>query len=96
MNLNTSVLKQQRVKLGLTQQEVAERAGVKNAQYQRLEGGQREITRASFALAYKVLKALDLDIDLFMEGKYQIKEVLYRGYDDRLYHYETGEPVEDE
>ena len=91
----STILKQQRLMLGLTQQDVADRAGIQLAQYQRIESGQREIGRASLTVAYHILKALEIDIDKFMAGQYQIKEILYRGYDDRLYNFETGEPVDE-
>lgn len=81
--------------LGLTQQEVADKAAIQLQQYQRIESGEREIDRASFTVAYKILKALEIDLDKFMAGQYQIKEILYRGYDDRLYNFETCEPVDD-
>ena len=81
--------------LGLTQQEVADKATIQLQQYQRIESGEREIVRASLAVAYNILKALEIDLDKFMAGQYQIKEILYRGYDDRLYNFETGEPVDE-
>ena len=95
MYRHSTILKQQRIMLGLTQQEVADKAAIQLQQYQRIESGEREIVRASLTVAYKILKALEIDLDKFMAGQYQIKEILYRGYDDRLYNFETGEPVDE-
>ena len=87
-------LRIRRNQLGLTQQEVANRAGIQLVQYQRFELGVRDIRRASFQVAYKVFRVLEIDIDKFMNGEYCIQELLYRGSDGRLYTFETGEPVE--
>ena len=95
MHHDSTILKQQRNMLGLTQQEVADRAAIQLQQYQRIESGEREISRASLTVAYKILKALEIDIDKFMAGQYQIKEILYRSYDNRLYDFETGKPVDE-
>lgn len=45
-------------------------------------------------VAYKILKALEMDVDRYVAGDYEIREVLYRGRDGRLYNYETDELVE--
>lgn len=95
MYRHSTILKQQRIMLGLTQQEVADKAAIHLQQYQRIESGEREIDRASLTVAYKILKALEIDLDKFMAGQYQIKEILYRGFDDRLYNFDTGESVDE-
>ena len=87
-------LKIRRQKLGLTQEEAAEKAGIRLSQYQRFESGDRELCAASFTVAYRVLKALDMDVERFAAGEYEIRELIYRGHDGRLYNYETDEPVE--
>jgi len=92
MYRHSTILKQQRIMLGLTQQEVADKAAIHLQQYQRIESREREIDRASLTVAYNILKALEIDLDKIMAGQYQIKEILYRGYDDRLYNFETGGP----
>ena len=56
------LLRERRVVLGLTQQQVADKAGIKLPQYQKFEGGQRNLRTASFQIACRVLEALDLDI----------------------------------
>jgi len=88
------VLKKRRNQLGLTQQEVAEKAGINIKQYQRFETGERELTDASFMTTCQVLKALDMDAGKYATGEYEIKELIYRGHDDRLYNYDTDEPIE--
>ena len=41
----------------------------------------------------QLLRALEIDMDKFMDGEYRVQELLYWGSDGRLYHFETGEPV---
>ncbi len=94
MSCDRYVLKKRRKQLGLTQQEVAEKAGIHLKQYQRFENGERELTDASFMTTYQVLKALEMDAAKYAAGEYEIKELLYRGHDNRLYNYETDEPLE--
>lgn len=66
------ILRNQRETLGLTQQEVANKAGVQLRQYQRLESGERSIYGASFRIAISVCKALQLDPQRFIDGVYSI------------------------
>ena len=67
-----SILKQQRISLDLTQQEVADRAAIPLQSYQQFESGTRDITRASFRLACRVFEALDINPFCFHMGKYAI------------------------
>lgn len=63
-----SFLRKRRMELHLTQQEVADRAGINIGQYQKLEYGKRDLWRASFYLASCVLMALEIDVsDYFHE-----------------------------
>ena len=55
-------LKEKRVSARLTQQQVADKAGIKLQQYQKFESGERNLRTASFQIACRVLEALDLDI----------------------------------
>ena len=55
-------LKAQRLRLGLTQQQVADKAGILLQHYQKFEGGERKLRTASFEVACRVLEALELDI----------------------------------
>lgn len=89
------VLKKRRIQMGLTLQEVANKAGINIKQYQRFESGDRELASASFATTVQVLKALDLDAEKYAAGEYEIKELIYRGHDNHLYNFETDEPIEE-
>ncbi len=59
------ILREKRVALGLTQQEVADSADIPLQSYQKFEGGKRQIRQASFDIASRVLDALELDITDF-------------------------------
>jgi len=65
----------QREKLGLSQEEVAEKAGITLKQYQTFEGHDRNLSSSSFRIVHAVLSALDLDITAFNKGKYSIEEI---------------------
>ena len=54
-------LAKQREALGLTQQEVADRAKINIRQYQRLENGERSIYSSSFRIGLNVCHALKID-----------------------------------
>lgn len=64
-NEATEHLKNHRHELHLTQQAVADKARIQLQQYQKFEGGQRNILTASFTVACAVLNALDIDISDF-------------------------------
>lgn len=66
----SGILKRKRLRLGLTQQQVADKAGIHQQQYQKFENGDRDITNSSFYTACKVIEALDMDISSFYHGKY--------------------------
>lgn len=94
MSYDGIALKKRRKQLGLTLQEVADNAGLSIKQYQRFEAGDRELASASFMTTVRVLKALNMDAQKYAAGEYEIKELIYRGHDGRLYNFETDEPVE--
>ena len=94
MSYDRYVLKKRRKQLGLTLQEVANRAMIDIKQYQRFESGDRELASASFATSVQVLHALELDPVKYAAGEYEIKELIYRGHDNRLYNFEADEPIE--
>ena len=94
MSYDRYVLKKHRQKLGLTLQQVADKAGIQIKQYQRFEAGDRELSDAGFITVYKVLKTLEMDIEKYASGEYEIKELIYRGHDGRLYNFDTDEPIE--
>ena len=72
-----SVLREKRVVLGLTQQQVADKAGIILQQYQKFESGERDIMTSSFRTACKVIEALGMDITDFYHGEYTIGEEVY-------------------
>ena len=70
VHINTGcMLREWRVVNGLTQQQVAEKAGITQQQYQRFESGTRDLRRCSFEVACKVLEALQMDIVKFYHGE---------------------------
>ena len=68
------VLIEARKKLGLTQQQVADKACVAMRHYQMFEGGTRKLTSSSFWTASKILQALELDITTFARGGYTMHD----------------------
>lgn len=58
---NAGVLRSRREQLGLTQQEVAERAGIKLPQYQRIESGVRQLSGCSMRIGLAICAVLLLD-----------------------------------
>lgn len=75
VNMTTeSVLRQRRVTLELTQQEVADRAHISLQQYQKFESGARNIRTASFQLACRVIEALEMNVSDFYHNAYVLGE----------------------
>lgn len=66
----SNILKERRINLRLTQQEVAEKAKILPQQYQKFENGERKIESATFQTACKIIEALDMDITKFYHGEY--------------------------
>jgi len=67
------VLIRQREKLGLTQEDVATKAGIKLSQYQMYESHDgREFSSSSMRIVVAVLTALDLDPTAFAKGDYSV------------------------
>lgn len=56
-----AILFRRREQLHMTQQQVADGAGIQLRQYQRLESGERNIRASSLRIALLVCKALDID-----------------------------------
>ena len=92
---NDGLLREKRVTLGLTQQEVADRADIKLQQYQKLESGERNIRRASFDLACRVIEALGMNISDFFHDKYILGEEVYWDSDGVKY-VKTGKLIEED
>lgn len=59
-------LKHQREGLGMTQQQVADTAGILLRQYQRLESGERSMASTSLRIGLSVCDALKLDPHRFV------------------------------
>ena len=74
MQMEHSILKQAREKLGLTQQQIADKARIHQRQYQRFESGERNLSSSSFNIACRVLDALQLDITAYAHGEYVLSE----------------------
>lgn len=70
------VLRERRVVLGLTQQQVAGRAGISLKGYRNFETGTRDIMRASFSIACRVIEALEMNISDFYHDEYVFGEEL--------------------
>jgi len=65
-----TIIKNAREKLGMTQQQVADKAIIQLRQYQRFESNERQLSSASFNIACRILDALQLDITSYAHGKY--------------------------
>ena len=72
MRAEKSILREEREKLGLTQQEVSDKARIQLRQYQRFETGERNLSSASFFTACNVMKALELDPTMYFQGQYAL------------------------
>lgn len=65
----------QREKFGLSQAEVAEKAGIKLEQYQRYEQTGVNISSSSLRIVHAVLTALELDTSAFGAGEYALEDL---------------------
>lgn len=63
-----TILREKRKALGMTQQQVANKANVVLQQYQKFESGKRNIMTCTFLIACRVLEALEIDITEFYRG----------------------------
>ncbi len=63
-------LKEKRLALEMTQQEVAEKAKISLSSYQKFESGVRDIRNSSFEVACRVVTALGMDPTSFYKGEY--------------------------
>jgi len=90
-----NILREKRVVLGLTQKEVAEKARVPLASYQRFESGERQIRTASFQLACRVIEALGMNISDFYHGEYVLGEEIYATKEGIRYK-KTGKLIEED
>ena len=88
-----SILREQRVTQNMTQAQVATKAGITLQQYQKFERDQRNIRTASFQLACRVLRALNMDIERFFDGDYCIGEEVSISADGKLCYAKTGRDI---
>ena len=84
------LLKERRVTCGMTQQQVADKAGILIQHYQKFEGGERNLRTASFDVACRVLEALDLDIVKYFHHEYALAEEQHKDAE------KTGKLVDEE
>ncbi len=91
-----AMLHEMRVRLGLSQAQIAEKAEISQQMYQRFESGKRNLMTSSFAVTCKVLEALNMDITRFYHGEYVIGGEIYFDRDGKLRYIETGKLVDEE
>ena len=92
----SSILHEWRIVHGLTQRQVAEKAGITQQQYQYFESGKRDLRRSSFTTACKVLEALDMDIVKFFHGEYVFGAPIYIDENGKIRYKETGKLLGEE
>ena len=90
-----NILKERRVILGLTQQQVADKAKIIVQQYQKLESGERKIMSASFNIACRVIEALEMNVSDFYHGKYMLGEEIYSSKEGLRYK-KTGKLINED
>lgn len=90
-----SILREKRVVLGLTQQQVADRAKIPLQSYQRFERGERNIKTASFQMACRVIEALEMNISDFYHDKYAFGEEIISSSEGLRYK-KTGKLINDD
>lgn len=83
------ILREKRIVLGLTQQQVADKAKIVLQQYQKFESGERSIMNCSFEIACRVIEALGMNISDFYHGKYTIGEEVFNK-NGELHYNSTG------
>ena len=91
-----SMLHGMRIRLGLSQAQIAEKAGITQQMYQRFESGKRNLRTSSFEVTCKVLEALNMDITKFYHGEYVIGGEVYIGQDGQLHYVENEKRIDSE
>lgn len=90
------ILKERRLILRMTQQQVADKAKISLSQYQKFENSTRNIRTASFSLACRVIEALEMNISKFYHGEYAIGEEVYLDKNGTLRYVKTGRDVNED
>jgi len=85
-----TILREKRVVLGLTQQQVADRAKITIRQYQAFESDERNIRTASYQLACRVIEALEMDVSKFYHNEYIFGEETAFDKNGQLRYVKTG------
>ena len=75
MQRDCGVLENRRKELGMTQQQVADKAKVQLRQYQRFENGERTIASASMRIGLSICCALELDPRRFIAETFDMLPV---------------------
>jgi len=70
-----ALLIDRREELGLSQEEVAKKAGITLKQYQRYEKNGVQISSSSTRIVNAVFKALELSVDAFGNCEYAVKPI---------------------
>ena len=91
-----AVLRDMRVRLGLSQAEIAKKAGIPQQVYQRFESGQRNLMTSSFQTTCRLLEALDIDITKFYHGEYVIGGEIYVDGGGKLRYVESDKLLDEE
>lgn len=74
-----SILRERRVILGMTQQQVADKAHIVLQQYQKFESGERNIMTCSFQIACRIIEALEMDITAFFTATmFSVRKFAFR------------------
>ncbi len=90
-----SILREKRLTLRMTQQEVADKAKIKLQQYQKFESGTRNIMTSSFQLACRVIEALGMNVSDFYHGEYVFGEEIY-AEEGVIKYKKTGRPINED
>lgn len=72
------VIKAMRIYLGLSQEEIAKKAGISHLLYHRYENEEGKILRGNFSEVCMILKILHLNPRKFYHGEYVLNEAGYK------------------
>lgn len=69
------IVKAMRIYLGMTQPEVAGKAGISVSTYACYENAPGELLKARFCVVYGILEAVHLNPKKFMQGQYELTDI---------------------